>query len=107
MKNELEVQLAKILSKAPGFSKVDIVRFTNNPDDRPCAFTNLSFNKADMEEKERESSLTLEQAIPRWFELDAVNELYDTSDFGVPVILTGNKIRGFFASRGYERLDLI
>ena len=80
------------MGKAPGFQRVNVQNFTRH--DIPTARLTLEFDKSDVEEKEKDSSLSLEDAIVRWFKLDAVNEKYDTSDYGVPVILTGTDADG-------------
>lgn len=91
LKKECEVQLAEILSKAPGFLKVNVVSISRET--QPMALTELIFDKSDMEEKEQESSLTLEKALVRWFALPEVKELYNAvTDFGIPIIITGTII---------------
>ena len=87
LKNNIEVKLAEAFSKAPGFIKVDIAKFFRA--DRPTARTYVIFDKSDVEDKEKESSLILEEAIVRWFELPEIREKYSLEDFGKPVILTG------------------
>jgi len=79
--------LSTVFSKAPGFHRVNVLSFKRTPG--PTARLDIEFDKSDVEEKEKQSSLSLEEAIVRWFSLDAVNEKYDTSDYGIPVVLTG------------------
>ena len=51
---------------------------------------NFFFYKKDIEESEEKSTLTLSQALTRWFKLEWVKENYEAaSKFGTPKVMAG------------------
>jgi hypothetical protein len=51
---------------------------------------NFFFYKKDTEEAERNSSLTVSEALTRWFELEWVKQNYEAaSKFGTPKVMAG------------------
>lgn len=90
MKKEVESQLHAIMKTAPGFLRVAVLKFES--DEIATGRVDFCFDKIDVDHEEKKSELTLEEALVRWFELEEVNDLYDTSEYGIPEILTDEDI---------------
>merc|ERR1712176_593731 len=86
-KKELENDMQRILEQAPGLARVHILNFQTT-DEGSEARLNFFFYKKDTEEAERNSSLTVSEALTRWFELEWVKENYEAaSKFGTPKVM--------------------
>lgn len=79
--------MQRILEQAPGLARVHILNFQTT-DEGSEARLNFFFYKKDTEEAERYSSLTVSEALTRWFELEWVKENYEAaSKFGTPKVM--------------------
>jgi len=79
--------MQRILEQAPGLARVHILNFQTT-DEGSEARLNFFFYKKDTEEAERNSSLTVSEALTRWFELEWVKENYEAaSKFGTPKVM--------------------